>query len=363
MSPDTVRKLVIAAVGSVIVGLAVVAGALKLGGPPWAVGLGILIAFLLSYGMVLIVMWRLLKETFALRTELRVADEKLRELADRAVPLDRKLHYLVDLVLSMTSPPAVNGGNPLAAYARVRYEKQIRTMAFAQMLEASRIRELYLAEIFPGIERVSVPVGAINEQTFHANHADLLYVCAIARHRGAKNLFEFGTYQGRTTYHLTLASDGARVTTLNLPPEKEPTFAQFLGQYFKGTDREKFITQVLSDSREFDTTPCHGQFDFVFVDGDHGYDLVKNDTQKAFELLKPGGAILWHDYAPKSEGLVRFFQEFSQKRPLFRIKRTCLLLHVDGVDPMTFTPHPMPPSLEADTLKADPYIIEELYHA
>ena len=37
-------------------------------------------------------------------------------------------------------------------------------------------------------------------------------------------------------------------------------------------------------------------------------------------------------------------EEFTQERPLFRIRKTCLLVHIDGVDPLTFQPHAMRPS-------------------
>ena len=278
------------------------------------------------------------------------------------MPLFREIRYLTDLQVEAGPEPPVLKGNPLSRYARERYEKHRKTVVFARNFEDSRIRELYLSEIFPGIEQVAIPLGAINELSGHANKVDMLFVCAIARHLKARRIFEFGTYQGRTSYHLTYASDGAQVTTLNLPPAADPRYAPYLGSYFRGTEREAFITQVLADSRQFDTEPHRHQFDLVFVDGDHSYDFVKNDTEKAFELLKPGGAILWHDYAPKSEGLVEFFRDFTQERPLFRIKRTCVLLHLDGVDPLGFVAHPLPPSLEQDSIDDEVCLIEELYH-
>jgi hypothetical protein len=111
---------------------------------------------------------------------------------------------------------------------------------------------------------------------------------------------------------------------------------QNLGVYFKGTDRERRIRQLLCDARSFDSAPYARQMDFIFVDGDHSYDGVSSDTEKAFKMLAPSGVILWHDYAPKTLELVRFFKEFTQKKPLFRIRNTSLLVHMDGVDPLSF---------------------------
>lgn len=39
-----------------------------------------------------------------------------------------------------------------------------------------------------------------------------------------------------------------------------------------------------------------GQFDFIFIDGDHGRAGVDNDTQLALAVIRPGGIIAWHDY-------------------------------------------------------------------
>jgi predicted O-methyltransferase YrrM len=224
------------------------------------------------------------------------------------------------------------------------------SQSFEVAQQRSRIRTLCLAEIFPGIDKVSLPVGAVNEFGGHPNKVDLLFVSAMAKYRGARNIFEFGTYTGRTTYHLTLASEAARVTTLNLPPELETRLAPYLMTYYRGSDRADRITQKFEDSRKFDPTPFAGQYDFIFVDADHSYELVKIDTEKALTMLAPKGMLVWHDYAPKSPGVVQFMEEFSQQRAIFHIRNTCLTLWIDGVDAEAFDPAPMPPSAEYDAI-------------
>lgn len=214
-----------------------------------------------------------------------------------------------------------------------------RDLDFEAAVERSRLRELPIASIFESIEDVQLPLGAINDETGHANHAEFLYVVAVARYRGARRIFEFGTCLGRTTFHLALASPDCRVFSLDLPDDRGSYAGSETGAYFRGKPEAERITLLRCDSREFDIAPYRGSMDFIWVDGDHSYEMVKNDTEKAFELLAPGGAILWHDFAPKKVGLVRYFEELTQTRPLFRIKGTSVLLHIDGVDPMTFRPH------------------------
>jgi predicted O-methyltransferase YrrM len=276
--------------------------------------------------------------------------------------LSKELRYLTDLAVNGEDRPPLQKGVPLSEFGRQRFAAHQKVMAFARAFEASRIRELYLEEIYPDIGEIKVPVGAINEFTGHPNKVDMLYVCAVAEHIGAKRIFEFGTYRGRTTYHLARIAKDVRVTTLNLSPEADPVYGPYIGKFFKGRPEAEQITQVFQDSRAFDAAPYRGEFDLVFVDGDHSYELVKNDTLKAFELVRKGGVILWHDYSPKSDGLVKFFQEFTQERPLFRIKRTCVLLHRDGVDPMSFTPAPVEAGLEKSFYDKNVDFVQELYH-
>ncbi|WP_173068550.1 glycosyltransferase [Sulfurimicrobium lacus] len=275
----------------------------------------------------------------------------------------RELRYLSDTLLHPDLAVARTKSNQLSDHAVQRIEKHRKVVEFVRNLEDSRIREVYVQELFPGIEKESVPIGVINELTGHANKTDMLYVSAVAKHIGAKKMFEFGTYMGRTTFHLAHNNPDGQVFTLNLPPERDPRYAPYMGVLFKGREEEKRITQIHSDSREFDTAPYRQQFDFVFVDGDHSYDLVKNDTQKAFELIKQGGVIMWHDYAPKSDGLVRFFKEFTQDRPLFRIRSTCLLVYIDGVDVMNHKLGNLPHSLELEYREENPYLVESIYHS
>lgn len=299
-------------------------------------------------------------EQFRIR---KAVDATRQEVLEILTKWRRELCYIVDLAMDKGEIPAPRKGVVVSQYAADQFDKMKRMVRFAQLAEASRIRELYMREIFPDIDRVTLPVGAVNELSAHPNKVDMLYVCAVAKHRQAREIFEFGTYLGRTTYYLTMASEDAHVTTLNLSPERDPAVAKYLGSYFRGTDRESRITQIFCDSKEFDPAPHCGKYDFIFIDGDHSYDGVKNDTEKAFEMLKPGGTVLWHDYAPKTIELVEYIRDLTQGRPLFRLKRTCLLVHIDGEDPMTFQPHPLIESIEEELLKSRPWFFEEIYHA
>jgi hypothetical protein len=213
-------------------------------------------------------------------------------------------------------------------------------------LKKGNIRPVYPSELFPSLHQVAVPVAAIHQESGHQNHTDMVYVCAIARAVGARRIFEIGTYRGQTTCALAEVCPEAEIFTLNLPPEADTRYAPFLGWYIRRSPFQKRIRQLFCDSRLFDTGPYRGSMDLVFVDGDHSYDAVKNDTAKALELLRPGGVVIWHDFAGKCPGVIRFLDEFSMSRPLFHIRKTCLAVLMDGVDATQKELAPMDPSLE-----------------
>ncbi len=229
--------------------------------------------------------------------------------------------------------------------------QEIEQDCFIQALRESPIRSLQLAQIFPEIESQAVEVGAIDPDTKHINHVDMLYVCAIARHVQARRIFEFGTYLGRTTFHLALGKDAKGVLSLDLDPSAAYTKKMKIGRavhavherglqgyFFRNHECEHLINQLHGDSRTFDYSPYQGNIDFIFIDGGHTYDLISNDTDCALRMLSPGGIIVWHDFASKSQDVVTFAKKFSKRHPLFWIQNTSLLVYIDGIDPMTYDP-------------------------
>ena len=70
--------------------------------------------------------------------------------------------------------------------------------------------------------------------------------------------------------------------------------------YFSKKDSS--IIHLEGDSRYFDFNDFYNKQDLVFIDGDHHFDSVVNDTKIAFKLIKKEkGAIIWHDYAHTPE--------------------------------------------------------------
>ncbi len=140
---------------------------------------------------------------------------------------------------------------------------------------------------------------------------ELAYLALLTRACQPSSIFEIGTFRGRTALNFALNSpEECTVWTLDLPPDKRESFqdttnladasligVSYTGADYKGKDCEGKISQLYGNSVEFEFSPYFGKMDIVFVDGAHHYEAASSDTLNALEMVKPGGLIIWHDFA------------------------------------------------------------------
>lgn len=173
---------------------------------------------------------------------------------------------------------------------------------------------------------------------------ELTVISNILKSSKPKTVFEFGTFNGRTTLNLAAnAPEGALVYTLDLPRENlhktqlrveidDKLFiekAESGVKYKSNRDAVKAkIIQLYGDSAAFDFSPYENTIDFVFVDASHSYEYVLNDSKKALRLLRDGrGIILWHDYGKLEywPGLMKALNELFKQDAIFKELR-----HIEG---------------------------------
>lgn len=140
---------------------------------------------------------------------------------------------------------------------------------------------------------------------------ELAYLALLTKVSKPSNIFEIGTFRGRTALNFALNSpEDCTVWTLDLPPDERGSFldganaadkaiikASHTGIDYKGKEGEQKIRQLYGNSIEFDFSPYIGKMDIVFIDGAHHYKAVASDTYNALKMVKSGGFIIWHDFA------------------------------------------------------------------
>ncbi len=190
-----------------------------------------------------------------------------------------------------------------------------------------------LNELFPGIDSVLVtaPVSELyRPRDMVVPLAELLTLAAICRHRRPRRVFEIGTYTGSSTLVMAInVPDHTEILTLDLEP------SETVGSAYRNTEHSSKIRQLYGNSLTFDYTSFLGSMDFVLVDANHSYDCVKSDTEKAFELLRRGGVIVWDDYRwlechTECAGVTLFLNELQRSRCIFSITGTRFAIYVDS---------------------------------
>lgn len=132
---------------------------------------------------------------------------------------------------------------------------------------------------------------------------DILLLKKLAESINDCSYFEIGTWRGESVanvapvakecYSLNLGDEELR--KLNFPEE-------YIAQQALYSKKIPTITHLHGDSRTFDFAGLNKKFDLVFIDGDHHYEFVKNDTEKVFaHLLHDESIVVWHDYAYNPE--------------------------------------------------------------
>ena len=173
---------------------------------------------------------------------------------------------------------------------------------------------------------------------------ELLVLSSLVAKFRPRRIFEFGTFMGKTTQHLAAnAPEDGQVFTLDLPESNFETVVSRIpydknllaegkrkrvGHYFRESKFENKIEQIFANSSEFDESPYADSMDMVFVDADHTYSSVLNDTRKALHMLKkePGKLILWHDLRQKSD-VEKAIADVLGREKVFHIKDTMLAVY------------------------------------
>jgi predicted O-methyltransferase YrrM len=175
----------------------------------------------------------------------------------------------------------------------------IRNHAREKGLPVIRMNQVFDGEIYD--------VGPITFLDGGSMPTDLALLRGLARFFEDCTYFEIGTWRGESVANM--ARVAKECYTLNLSSDEmrrmgvRSKYMYLLGYFSRALDN---VVHLSGNSLDFDFASLNKKFDIIFIDGDHHYEQVRNDTEKAIRhLAHPGSVIVWHDYAYHPEQ-VRF---------------------------------------------------------
>ena len=155
---------------------------------------------------------------------------------------------------------------------------------------------------------------------------EITTLMTVLEARSPERVMEIGTMNGGTLFLLTRAAAAeSLLVSVDLPWGRfgygYPRIKVPLYRTFAGPGQRLHL--VRSDSHQRSTLDRvrsilgNGELDFLFLDGDHTYEGVKQDFEMYGPLVKSGGLIGFHDIVPHPPetgcDVFRFWQEISEK--------------------------------------------------
>jgi hypothetical protein len=185
---------------------------------------------------------------------------------------------------------------------------------------------LALADLFPDFDERIVRIGQVSRGSWSTPFADLVMLLKIAVCTDPKRLMEIGSYRGYTALFLAqhISSD-AKIVTIDRHPDH--------GEAYRETAFTSMIERRVGETgRAMFARDAPASYDLIFVDSDHSYRGVRNDSEFVLPLLAPGGFIVWHDYAnwgyfSGENGVPEYLGELSAKLPIGHVLGSTLAIH------------------------------------
>ena len=199
-----------------------------------------------------------------------------------------------------------------------------------------------LLDVFPAIKGVSSQIHTGSAMSLTLGNLavqELAMISAISALIRPRLIFEFGTFDGRTTLHLALNTpDETRIMTMDLPMDNaaravitdDTHYTQNVqvGHYFLTEKVGSRIEQLFCNSMDYDHKHLRHKVDLVFVDGGHLFEVVKSDSIKALEMVGPGGVALRHDDSPAHPGVYGHLNDLSSSLPLAKLEGSSFVCYV-----------------------------------
>jgi SAM-dependent methyltransferase len=184
-------------------------------------------------------------------------------------------------------------------------------------------------DAIPDFAKTVVHIQQCPLGTWSTPLVDVYVVLKAALGFRSKRILELGSYRGETARMLAENTGNDVLICAVDIDERHGSAYHGLGLARKIVRKTGHISVDLLGTEE--------KYDLIFVDANHDFASVMNDTEVAFKVLADDGVILWHDYAPDNyfiglNGVPEALNHFAHTKPLYAIRGTRLAMFSNRKD-------------------------------
>jgi predicted O-methyltransferase YrrM len=183
-------------------------------------------------------------------------------------------------------------------------------------------------ELFENFNEQPITLNQLPQGAWSTPVADVVMLLKIIVCTKPKKLMEVGSFRGYTALYMAQhISPDAKIVTIDRYPDH--------GEAYLNTPYASMIERRVGETNpEMFQQDVPGSYDLIFIDADHSYSGVKNDTELILPLVSQNGFILWHDYAnwgyfDGKNGVPEYLKELSEELPI---------AHIIGSDVAIYSP-------------------------
>lgn len=226
------------------------------------------------------------------------------------------------------------------------YKRKIKTQ-----YNVEKLPSIDILDLFPNLDESIESYSFLNGTSLIT---DLILLKSLAKKFDNCAYLEIGSWRGESLVNVASVSDD--ITSLTLSESEMRSFnfgEEFIKVHGAYSNELTNVKKVEHDSHKFDFKSLNKKFDLIFVDGDHSYEGVLNDTKKVFEILKDEKSIIvWHDYGFNTEdvrhntlkGILDGIPQDKHKN-LYHVSNTMCAVYIENCDlPKSFTNFPTYPN-------------------
>lgn len=134
----------------------------------------------------------------------------------------------------------------------------------------------------------------------------------LAANPAASRWLEIGSYAGESA---TLFLGFPQIATLDCVDQWSEAAARLRSRFAREIAAGRCRVHQMSSAA---FAAVAGEYDVVYIDGDHSYEAVRADIAAYSTRIAPGGFLAGHDYHDGFPGVVRAVDEWRGNRPVKR---------------------------------------------